>query len=377
MKEIDMEFHPMCLIFPQADERTLEEMADDILKNGLNDPIVRHEGKILDGRNRYLACLKAGVEPTYADYRGDEPLEYVVTKNLHRRHMNPSQLSMAAQKVYQLLQENENIPPEEKQTQKEIAEQFNVSPRNVRNAARVADVAAPEVVEQIKGGNLSVNAAVAALEQAKANAGISVTKKMTPAEKEALQAEQKRILQATEGQKQKAQREKAMEALKPKAKRDANEVAEEFNQQVLDGVYDGKRLRKNMARIQDILTDFARLPGLFNDSTDLVSTLEQEASLNMMLGMTLNDIRKLKGGFVDPSIDKKKLQQIVQKFVTSKFDPGEIERTEEGKELDALRARLDSVCQTVAENVTALRKKLFGKSIKNSDPEEGEENEDK
>jgi ParB-like chromosome segregation protein Spo0J len=40
----------------------LQEFADDIKKRGLEDPIIMHEGKILDGRNRYQACLLAAVK---------------------------------------------------------------------------------------------------------------------------------------------------------------------------------------------------------------------------------------------------------------------------------------------------------------------------
>ena len=50
------------------DEVRLQEIADDISKNGLLDPIVLHEGKILDGRCRYCACKTAGIEPRFENY---------------------------------------------------------------------------------------------------------------------------------------------------------------------------------------------------------------------------------------------------------------------------------------------------------------------
>ena len=68
------EFHEYCLLFPQADDRTISDMADDIAKNGLTESIILYEDKILDGRNRYLACMQANIVPTYTEYRGDEPL---------------------------------------------------------------------------------------------------------------------------------------------------------------------------------------------------------------------------------------------------------------------------------------------------------------
>ena len=38
-------------------------MEKDIVRNDLIHPIVLFEGKILDGRHRYHACLEAGVVP--------------------------------------------------------------------------------------------------------------------------------------------------------------------------------------------------------------------------------------------------------------------------------------------------------------------------
>jgi len=47
-------------------------MTVDIKENGLVEFIVLHEGKILDGRNRYNACNDAGVEPKFVEYEGED-----------------------------------------------------------------------------------------------------------------------------------------------------------------------------------------------------------------------------------------------------------------------------------------------------------------
>jgi len=86
-----LEFHETAAIFPLLPETELLELAADIAANGLVEPIVLYDGKILDGRNRYLACIEAKVEPHYEAWRGDDPLAYVVSKNLKRRHLSKEQ----------------------------------------------------------------------------------------------------------------------------------------------------------------------------------------------------------------------------------------------------------------------------------------------
>jgi hypothetical protein len=80
-------FHPIANIFPLLEGEAFAELVEDIRAHGLREDIVIYEDKILDGRNRYCACLEAGVEPTETWYGGDDPAEYVWSKNGVRRHL--------------------------------------------------------------------------------------------------------------------------------------------------------------------------------------------------------------------------------------------------------------------------------------------------
>src|SRR5215212_6078762 len=76
-------YHPACLLFPRLDDPELNDLAADIRARGLIHPIVRLDGRILDGKNRLEACRIAGVEPRYVEWNGNgSPIEWVVSLNL-------------------------------------------------------------------------------------------------------------------------------------------------------------------------------------------------------------------------------------------------------------------------------------------------------
>jgi len=62
----ELKFHPLANIFPLIEGTEFDDLVADIKVNGLHDPIVIHNDLILDGRNRYRACLAAGVDPAWA-----------------------------------------------------------------------------------------------------------------------------------------------------------------------------------------------------------------------------------------------------------------------------------------------------------------------
>jgi ParB-like chromosome segregation protein Spo0J len=89
----EMLFHEAANILPLDDDNIIS-LADDIRANGQQVAIELLDGKVLDGRRRWLACKMAGKKPVTRNVDVADPIAYVLSLNLHRRHLSPTQLSV-------------------------------------------------------------------------------------------------------------------------------------------------------------------------------------------------------------------------------------------------------------------------------------------
>jgi hypothetical protein len=151
------EFHPHSEIFPMMEDDTVEfaALVDDIKEHGQREKIVLFEGKILEGRNRYRACQKLGTEIDIKEYDGNDPVGFVLSANLHRRHLNESQRAMVAAKLANLeLGANQHSEG----TSIDVASRLlNVGRASVDRARRVLNMADPSIIDQVDKGNMSVS----------------------------------------------------------------------------------------------------------------------------------------------------------------------------------------------------------------------------
>ena len=91
-----LEYHPLANLFPLLEGNQFKKLKHDILHNGKLEPIVLFEGKILDGRNRYRACVDLGLEPKTEELESLNAADFVNSKNILRRHLTTSQRSAIA-----------------------------------------------------------------------------------------------------------------------------------------------------------------------------------------------------------------------------------------------------------------------------------------
>jgi len=94
------------------------------------------------------------------EYTGDDPLAFVLSKNLHRRHLTTSQRAMVAEKLANLSEGRPELTAQNcAVNQSEAAKQFNVSRRSVQEARKIRTKAVPEVAEAVEAGKLPVSVA--------------------------------------------------------------------------------------------------------------------------------------------------------------------------------------------------------------------------
>jgi site-specific DNA-methyltransferase (adenine-specific) len=97
--------HPFAATFDLIQGSAFDALVSDIRNRGLLHPIVMWDGMLLDGRNRLAACEAAGVAPEFETWEGteSEALAYIMSANVQRRHLTPTQAAMHVEMNGELL----------------------------------------------------------------------------------------------------------------------------------------------------------------------------------------------------------------------------------------------------------------------------------
>jgi ParB-like chromosome segregation protein Spo0J len=123
--------HPAALLFPLMEEAELQQLADDIRAHGQREPVVLLNLAVLDGRNRLLACERAGIQPLFThrtDGQVPDAVAYALAANIYRRHLTPSQRAAIAAEASLLV--------EEQRARERQREHAGTAPGRARNTQR-------------------------------------------------------------------------------------------------------------------------------------------------------------------------------------------------------------------------------------------------
>jgi len=164
-----LEPHPFAALFPELPPEELTQLARDIKERGQLEPIILYKGVILDGRNRYRACQIAGVKPRIEEFDAKatrrSPEEFILSRNLRRRHLSVGQKAVIALEWSEQIElsadpQKNNGRGRPKGTLSEGAKKIGINERRVFEVRQIRD-ANPSLYQDVKAGRRSLNGALA------------------------------------------------------------------------------------------------------------------------------------------------------------------------------------------------------------------------
>ncbi len=160
--------HPLTKIFPPMPEEDFEALVEDIKKNGLREPIWLDErGRIIDGRHRYKACLRAGVDPRFRTKKTEsekELREFVISLNMKRRNLSEGQRSIIAVRLSAPRPRGRRSRKEQDSTvslltNEELAELHGISIPSIKRARAVVRYGIPRLQDAVFNGSVALQPA--------------------------------------------------------------------------------------------------------------------------------------------------------------------------------------------------------------------------
>jgi hypothetical protein len=160
-----MELHPLCTYFPRMSEAEFDSLKDNLLANGQTHPIYTLDGMILDGGNRYRALCELGIAPVLIEYTGSNPTQFILSSNLHRRHLTQGQSAaiVSASQSWVNAQATDNSQLRDTvqlNTASARAKQSGVGQRTQQLADKLVKEAPAELVKEVIDGKKSLNKAI-------------------------------------------------------------------------------------------------------------------------------------------------------------------------------------------------------------------------
>lgn len=169
--------HPAAEWFDMMSGDVLDKFVEDVRMNGIHTPIKLRgesleEAVLIDGRNRLAAINKLGMD--WQDHYVlispedmPDPVAYVLSLNLHRRHLTESQRGHIAGKLANLKHGSNQHDKQELQicnstpdvTLADAAKALNVSKRTAASGRKVVADGTEELNAEVAANNIAVSKA--------------------------------------------------------------------------------------------------------------------------------------------------------------------------------------------------------------------------
>ena len=176
---IDEEFRSL---LPTLDKDTYASLEANIIANGCRDSLVLWNDILLDGHNRYAICTEHDIPFNTVEKEFDSreaAVIWVITNQISRRNMNPTQLSYfrglhyrkdkvivtnaSGKNQWNLVEPNNWVQPKKKSTASRLSEQYNVTHNTVLSDAKASEAAdaigevSPEAKQKILSGEVKID----------------------------------------------------------------------------------------------------------------------------------------------------------------------------------------------------------------------------
>ena len=163
--------HPAAEIVPMMEAEQYIALVEDVRANGFLNPVkVTKDNLVIDGRNRLCASIDAFLDVPIEEYNPADPVQYIVSENVRRRHLTVGQRAMIGTSIEEYyaadakrrqgvkvdLPTNPNI--EENSPHGEIGRSaekagkaVNVSDKSIKQAKAIKQ-SAPDLAEEVQQG---------------------------------------------------------------------------------------------------------------------------------------------------------------------------------------------------------------------------------
>lgn len=194
--------HPAANLLPMMSQEDFENLKIDADQNGFIRPVrIDKDGMVIDGRNRLAVSIAIEKDVPIERFTPSDPIQYVVSENLSRRHLTSQQkavIAVQAEELYTLfaeqakakqaeagrfdgkdsdgnpkLQVSEKIhepekpeKPNDRKTTAKVAKTFGTNDNYVSKAKKVKDHA-PDLLPKVASGEVDLNQAAKVATQRK------------------------------------------------------------------------------------------------------------------------------------------------------------------------------------------------------------------